>query len=430
MSHSQNWLQKEKKLEESFYSSRARVGITGFIFDCIAGKQEDPEDGTNELDLESGITDAATVKFTEEPLAFALVSSTQIISAAVSSITSGISGLFSSWKPQQQLQQQPQEQNDELFEVIIEGEMERTLQNIQKSYSQIKEVSAESPKMNDISATNILESFEYEKVKVAQPEEIKEPEIEENYSFKKDDLWYKCPSEEDEDNEDLFDRSLSHSFYAMESYIDFSEDAKIIAKPIPKKRQTEKKTGVKVRFEPMVELMDAVVNNDKSAIKKILQEDEIKVNDRDKLGYTMLHYAASRNHSDLIKYLVEKGADVNCLDLADWTPLHLAAIADNYKACKTLLDLGANFEYPNEEGNTPLDLTEDAKVKKLLADATTKKLGSKKVRAIYNWSPEEPEYLGINKSESLKVLERKDQDWWLLQNDHKQIGLVPRIFVQ
>ena len=69
--------------------------------------------------------------------------------------------------------------------------------------------------------------------------------------------------------------------------------------------------------------------------KKVLQEGQINVNDNDKLGYTMLHYAASHNHADLIKYLIEKeGADVNCVDPSDWTPLHLAAIADNLKACK------------------------------------------------------------------------------------------------
>lgn len=437
---SQDWLNKEKRFEESFYSSRARVGITGFLFDCIAGKQE--EEDHNSFDLESGFAQnstSAAISFTEEPITFAFVSSTQMISAAVNSITSGISGLFSGWKSQPEQQQQLQEvsvqknQNTgtDLFEVIIEGEMQKTLQNIQKSYSQVKVAAQEipvfidSPKMNDITAANVLDSVE--KVK---PQIVEMPTAEkiEEFPVKKEDLWYEGPSEEDLEDEDYMERSLSHSFYAMESYIDFSQDSQIVTSPLPKK--SSEKKSLKVHFEPMVELMDSVVNNDKAAIKKILQEGQIKINDSDKLGYTMLHYAASRNHCDLIKYLVDKGADVNCLDFADWTPLHLAAIADNYKACKTLLDLGSNFEYPNDDGDMPVDLTEDAKVKKLLAEATTKKLSSKKVRAIYSWTAESPEYLSMTKSESFKILERKDQDWWLVQNDKKRIGLVPRIFVQ
>ena len=199
--------------------------------------------------------------------------------------------------------------------------------------------------------------------------------------------------------------------------------------PVPIKKRGTRNPGAKVHFEPMVELMDSVVNNDKAAIKKILQSNKIGINDRDKLGYTMLHYAACHNHLDLIKYLVSKGANVNSLDFADWSPLHLAAIAENYKACKLLLDLGANFECPNDEYNLPIDLTDSDAIKKLLKDATKKKLCAKKVRALYDWSVEEPENLGIKKGESLRVLE-KNQEWWLVQNNSKKIGLVPRIFVQ
>ena len=280
----------------------------------------------------------------------------------------------------------------------------------------------ESPKMNDI-------SYQEEQLDKKQQETIVDDFVDPN------DYWYKSPADDElefdsDEEEDLFERHLTGSYYAIDSYINFSQDSFISIKPIPKKNQSSKKVGIKVHFEPMVELMDNVVNNDKAAIKKVLQEGQINVNDNDKLGYTMLHYAASHNHADLIKYLIEKeGADVNCVDPSDWTPLHLAAIADNLKACKVLLDHDANLEYPNCDNNLPVDLTEDVKVKKLFADATKKKLSAKKVRALYDWEADSPEYLSLRKSEGLKVLDRKNE-FWLVQNEFKQIGLVPRIYIQ
>ena len=453
-SESQEWLRFEEakkknqlnNLEESFYSSRARIGLTGFIFDCIAGKQE-------EVDLEAGAqTVAIQPSFREEPITFALVSSTKMIMSAVSGITSSISNLFSWRRPQPQ----PQEEQiladtnisntnkcNDLFEVVIEGEIQRTLQNIQRSYEalpfsaydkqdkrSLSKMEIESPKMCDIFISDNF-GFDSEKEQVKRSDIVSD-EVNSSEYIDSGNYWYQGPEadeDDDEDSEEKFneDSLLSDSFHAIKSYIDFSEDTQIVFKPIEKKRN--KNSKVKVHFEPMVELMDNVVNNDKSAIKKILQEGVIKVNDQDKLGYTMLHYAASHGHIDLIKFLVEKGSDINALDLNNWTPMHLAAIADNFKSCKVLLELGANFECPNDDENLPVDLTEDAKVKKLLSDATKKKMAAKKVKAVYDFTATTPEYLNLKKFEKLKVLDRR-QEWWLVQNESKQIGLVPRSYVQ
>lgn len=451
-SESHDWLHNEevKKrnqlqgLEESFYSSRARIGLTGFFFDCIAGKQE-------EVDLEAGAeTQFGDIKpsFKEEPITFALVSSTQMIMSAVSGITSGIANLFSWNQPKAAEQQSLTQPNTnisnnnnntciDLFEVVIEGEIQKTLQNIQRSHEvlplsackkqdkrSLSKLEIESPKMSDIF---ISDNFEADDKKEQEQFSCVVPDVVDSAEYvDSGDYWYHRPEEDDEDDDEIFEENLSDSFYAMKSYIDFSQDSQIVVKPIEKKRNKDSK--LKVHFEPMVELMDNVVNNDKAAIKKILQEGDIKVNDQDKLGYTMLHYAASHGHIDLIKFLVEKGGDINALDLTNWTPLHLAAIADNYKTCKVLLELGANFECPNDDEQLPVDLTEDAKVKKLLSDATKKKMSVKKVKAVYDFTAETPEYLTLKKSETVKVLDRR-QEWWLVQNESKQIGLVPRSYV-
>lgn len=437
-SESQDWLCNEEvtkrnqihHLEESFHSSRARIGLTGFIFDCIAGKQE-------EVDLEAGaptqIVDVKQPSSKEEPITSAFVSSTQMFMSAINGITSGIANLFSWNQPQTQEQQtltQPNTNISDLFEVVIEGEIQKTLQNIQRS-SEVLALSAcekqdkrslskleiESPKMSDI---YMSDNFEVDAKNVVSDV------VDTAEYVDSGDYWYQGPEDGDSEEDEIFEEKLSDSFYAMKSYIDLSQDAQLVVKPIEKKRSKDSK--LKVHFEPMVELMDNVVNNDKAAIKRILQEGVIKVNDQDKLGYTMLHYAASHGHIDLIKFLVEKGGDINALDLTSWTPLHLAAIADNYKTCKILLELGANFECPNDDEQLPVDLSEDAKVKKLLSDATKKKMAAKKVKAVYDFTAETPEYLNLKKSETVKVLDRR-QEWWLVQNESKQIGLVPRSYV-
>ena len=527
---------------DSFYSNRSRVGMTGFFLDCFAGKQDD-------LDLESAPNQSNPQ---DESLASTLIASTRMLTSAVSSFTSGFTGLFS-WKtstPEIKVMETTTYAagNQELFEVVVDGEkqisviptekakvIEATVIEMAKAdkieapvaetvrapsikfakpipviesnvvlnvtlskpvtetvkasvpvvpVNQVKAPVIEaskmaetvladkpaihapvietkstnpdltpaqlpiklqiintnnttanviqSPKMSDISYKEITEDENlHQKQQSAELIQISS-EIEEDYDYvDTSDYWYKGPTEnnyeDDEDKDDVFEKLLSRSLYSMPSYIDFSQDSSIIVKRIPKCKDSR---NLKVHFEPMVELMDHVVNNDKASIKKVLQEGKIRVNDCDKLGYTMLHYAASHNHTDLMKYLIEKeGADVNSIDSTYWSPLHLAAIADNLKACKVLLEHGANFEYPNSDENLPVDLTEDVKVKKLFADATKKKLSAKKVKALYDWKAESPEHLSVKRAEGLKVLERK-QEFWLLQNAEKEVGLVPRIFVQ
>jgi hypothetical protein len=406
-------------IENSFYSSRSRVGITGFFMDCIAGKQD-------EINDEESLGSQQETQTTGDSIISVLAASTQMILSTVTNMTAGITNLFS-WNSQIPYQlsdtASPNYNKTDfsnLIEVVIEGYDNQNVTNTTE---------IESPRLSTIKqSSNLHEST----TKPSQTELIANEEDSSEY-VDSGNYWYEPNFDdeecEEEDNDECNLSSLSSPMFAMKSYIDFSMDANIVQKPIPK-RNNIKKRDIRVKFEPIVELMDHVVNNDKAAIKKILQAGSINVNDHDKLGYTMMHYAACHNHLDLIKYLIEKGANVNSLDFTNWSPLHMSAIADNYKICKFLLDNGANFECPNDDSNLPIDLAEDAKIKKLFQEATKKKNSAKKVKAIYDWTAQSPECLSIKKLETLRVMERQNQDWWLLQNDQKQIGLVPRSFVQ
>jgi hypothetical protein len=78
---------------------------------------------------------------------------------------------------------------------------------------------------------------------------------------------------------------------------------------------------------------------------------------------------------------------------------------------------------------TPADLTDNLKIKKMIEETLKKKLTAKKVHALYDWDAESEEDLSIKRGEALKIKERSDA-WWLVQNESKQMGLVPRIFIQ
>lgn len=438
-STSLEWL----KLEEGFKLRKesSRVGITGFFLDCFAGK-DDTEDieagGPGPTDED---TNSVPVSFADEPITYAFIASSQAIISAVNSITTSITSLF--FKPPQAPivldQQHPlfdivvldpktTTTNHEITELITGTVYNSTDVSIIQSESDypvistplpdfetFKQAEIESPRLSRIN-----ESYCDDR-KTDTKTELDRTETLENYDG--------CGFWEEPNLEESPSCSANASFYEKEeSYIDTSEDQFIVCRPI-KKRGDKVTASIRVNFEPILELMDSIVNNDKTTVKKALQSGQFDINVHDKLGYTMLHYAAAHNQIDIMKYLLDKKADVNQLDFGRWSALHLAAIADHYKACKLLVEHGVNVECLNEKGELAVELTEDPKIKKLLSDAVKKKLSSKKVHAVYDWSAESPEDLSITKAQTLRVLEKYD-DWWLVQNDTKQTGLVPRIFVQ
>lgn len=79
------------------------------------------------------------------------------------------------------------------------------------------------------------------------------------------------------------------------------------------------------------------------------------LNERDRTGYTCLHYAARNRHYDVCAYLVECGCDVNaatksCLS----TPLHRACYAGSGEIVELLLASKADATRQDCDGKTPL----------------------------------------------------------------------------
>lgn len=342
------------------------------------------DEGSND----QGVSEQAPFAFKQEPVAATLLASTQIIFNTVSGITNGFSSLFIGNKQQQKAQQV---QVEAPLEIVIDG---------------IPDL-PESPRLTEIQCSNHFE----------KSTECSAATVDD---YDGSGFW-----------EDHLDDSVSEtgSFYGIESYIDTSKDHEIVMQPIAK-RNADKKKGAKVQFEAIVNFMNSAVINDRVMIKAYLQSGHFDINVRDKIGYTLLHYASAHGHADLVKYLLDQGAEINLPEPEGWTALHFAAIAEQVKVCKLLIEKGANVECPNADGVKPADLTENMKIRKMIEEALKKKLSAKKVHALYDWDAESEEDLSIKRGQSLKVKERLDDAWWLVQNESKQLGLVPRIFIQ
>ena len=61
--------------------------------------------------------------------------------------------------------------------------------------------------------------------------------------------------------------------------------------------------------------------------------------------------------------LVTKGAAVQAEDNDWWTPLHAAASAGNWRMANFLITNGADVQAVNVEGDLPLDVVTDSKVR-------------------------------------------------------------------
>jgi ankyrin repeat protein len=93
------------------------------------------------------------------------------------------------------------------------------------------------------------------------------------------------------------------------------------------------------------------------------------INHRDeKMGWSLLHYAAEDSNPEVIKLLAIRGANINATDVGGWTPLHYAVDIDmdsssrNGRRAKelptvqALIDAGASENIKGTDGTTPRDI--------------------------------------------------------------------------
>ena len=86
--------------------------------------------------------------------------------------------------------------------------------------------------------------------------------------------------------------------------------------------------------------------------------------------FTFFQHAVMKGDVEQLKLFLEAGADPNEKDdgLGD-TPLCLASRKNKAKVVKLLLAAGADPNAENDGGQTPLDITQDDKIRELLKNA-------------------------------------------------------------
>jgi len=122
--------------------------------------------------------------------------------------------------------------------------------------------------------------------------------------------------------------------------------------------------------------MDAV----ESAKALIEAKAAVDATDRDRR--TPLHWASEKTAEQCLRLLLEHGAAVDTVDWGGYSALHSAAKVGSLACISVLLEKGANPELVALNGETPLDLTEDADVMKALAPPPSAEPSLKRKRTL------------------------------------------------
>jgi len=94
----------------------------------------------------------------------------------------------------------------------------------------------------------------------------------------------------------------------------------------------------------------------------------VNVEDRDKDGYTALHWAVIHKQPEVVKILIVQGnADINAKNKDLDTPLHKASQYGLSDIVKILITSNALMNLKNKTNKTPLDKARNADIRKLLS---------------------------------------------------------------
>lgn len=85
-------------------------------------------------------------------------------------------------------------------------------------------------------------------------------------------------------------------------------------------------------------------------VKLLLQQDASILDRKDEDGRTLLHWAVSGGHLNLVKYLLDQGALVDIPDETGWTPLLISVSTGNWDIFEHLLNQpGININVQTED---------------------------------------------------------------------------------
>lgn len=91
------------------------------------------------------------------------------------------------------------------------------------------------------------------------------------------------------------------------------------------------------------------------SLKELEKNSYENINEKNKKGRTILHYAVRESGPKTVRLLIKKGADINPADVGGYVPMHLAVMGKRLKNVKELINSGANVNVVECNGkHTPL----------------------------------------------------------------------------
>jgi ankyrin repeat protein len=103
-------------------------------------------------------------------------------------------------------------------------------------------------------------------------------------------------------------------------------------------------------------LHNAAFVGDLELMKKLVDEQGLEINAKDKYGETPLFYAIRADKKEIVEWLLSNGADANSVSHDGQTPLHYAVMYKNAAVAELLIKGGANKDALDAQGSTPLHL--------------------------------------------------------------------------
>lgn len=191
-----------------------------------------------------------------------------------------------------------------------------------------------------------------------------------------------------------------------------------------------------IKFEKVAILLDAATNGDMGELRMILEgPSALHVDSCTSEGVTALHVACSNVQKYAVSYLISLGAHINVTDSQGNTPLHLAAAKGDLTLVQTLIQAGASVESLNAEKNTPAQSTPFSDVREYIKMVAHRKLVSDQVTAIYDFNKHtvldgRGDEINLQRGEVLRVIDRGEPDWWLVERRNGERGYVPKLLVQ
>jgi hypothetical protein len=102
-------------------------------------------------------------------------------------------------------------------------------------------------------------------------------------------------------------------------------------------------------------LDQAVVDGDIERVKSEIAAG-VDINSKNRMGWTLLHIAINKKHTDIAKLLIDKGADVNIKDNRSRSPVHLAVQTGQKEIVEALIAKGADLNTMDAKADNALTL--------------------------------------------------------------------------